>query len=187
MNTSHPAPIPLDIPDPTQRRIHFQVDRIARQWRLSAADRDDALQTVRLHAIRALRRHDPNRGSQEPLANGAVDLSIREIRRSLKTRARRGYLSWEAHITKHSLVLYVDSSDADTRAKVRLDVHRLMATLSPRLRTLARLLTCATPSQISRVTSRSRTALYRDIERLRRHFRELSPDSRDTFDARAER
>lgn len=166
------------------REVDRQTQRLARRYKLQAADRDDVFQEIALDAWRRLTRYQATRGDLEPFLglvtlNQARKIEARFCRRRacpdipLETRVTDGGdLTLEDSLTEDDGFLALLGNPVDTHARVEmvLDLAEAVARLPDDLQRLCACLAHETPGAARRLCNLSNTGLYRQIEDLRLHF-----------------
>ena len=182
-NAATPTPNADDtFPDATstqvERVVRYQAGQLVHRGVFPRADREDVEQELRLHVLRCAAAFDPSRGTwatfvDRVVTSRAASLAVRQ--RAVRRDTRRLVFAEDvaAACTEDAfdrLPRYEPRvSDADA-AELRRDIEVTLARLAPEDRRLCERLGCRSVGETARLFSRSRSAVYAAIQRLRPTF-----------------
>ncbi|MGC8793981.1 MAG: RNA polymerase sigma factor [Bryobacteraceae bacterium] len=145
-----------------RRAVQVRAAAAVASGRVPAADREDLEQEALLRVWQALARYDASRASLRTFLERVAERRFPSLLRS-----RRRQLVIEP-LDRHKPA----SADGIPAVEFRVDLERVLATLTEPDRRLARVLTEHTPSEASRILGLGRSTLYARMARLRRAFRQ---------------
>ena len=189
-NAATPTPNADDtFPDATstqvERVVRYQAGQLVHRGVFPRADREDVEQELRLHVLRCAAAFDPSRGTwatfvDRVVTSRAASLAVRQ--RAARRDTRRLVFAEDVAAARFEdaaactedafdrLPRYEPRvSDAEA-AELRRDIEVTLARLAPEDRRLCERLFCRSVGETARLFSRSRSAVYAAIQRLRPTF-----------------
>ncbi len=173
-----PQPARYDfLNDTTSRRINYRIARLGRKYALSSQDRDDIRQEFYLALIRAADNYDPQQCLPERFVRMVLNRNykhfVRKLARVNENRTRSvATVSLETS-GPHALKSLIDHRNEEDRRRRELaeDVRAAIGRLPDDLRSLCHDLMTLSPLQVASKRGVHHSLIYRDMARLRAHFK----------------
>lgn len=143
--------------------IRTKVKKFMRKFPFLRHEQEDLEQTVTVHVVQGMKRHDPARGSPGALANVIAESKLlSEVAKSTAAkRDRRG----DVHLDEE-VVDGAPRSELD----LNIDIKNTIEGLPPELRRLALLLQEHLPAKAGRLAGLTPAQLRTQVSKLRGHF-----------------
>ncbi len=160
----------------TNQQIRWRSDQLARRFRLSCHDREDLFQNMTLDVVRAMRKYDPARASTATYISRVLDKSfLHHGRRLAKSNACSRTVSCNQYTLARDQRRVPTGEDRLSEAE-RAEVRHVVHLLPDKLSHLASQLSTRSVVEIADSIDVHRGTIYRQLKKLRPHFRGFDPN-----------